>query len=135
MNFRGFDFDAIERDAIAMYEQHKLMPAPLVSTAMTIRQDSLEYWIAIAAWMGAKAETSAKADVRELAHVLELALHFLLAKKRIAEPDLELAIMPERDREGETAGPLNYALGYDHGFAAGRREREAATPMGSTRWR
>jgi hypothetical protein len=35
--------------------------------------------------------------------------------------------------EGETAGPLNYALGYDKGFVAGRSqpvtERESHEPL------
>ena len=50
MNFECFDFDSIRKEAMRMYDAHNISG---VRVAPVMAQDSLDYWIAMVAWMRA----------------------------------------------------------------------------------
>ena len=50
-DWKGFDFDSIRTEAMEMYDEHNLHG---VRIAPVMAQDSLDYWIAVAAWTRAK---------------------------------------------------------------------------------
>jgi hypothetical protein len=50
-DWTAFDFDAIRKEAMQMYDEHNLHG---VRIAPVMAQDSLDYWIAVAAWTRAK---------------------------------------------------------------------------------
>ena len=50
-DWKGFDFDSIRKEAMEMYDEHNLHG---VRIAPVMAQDSLDYWIAVAAWTRAK---------------------------------------------------------------------------------
>jgi|tagenome__1003787_1003787.scaffolds.fasta_scaffold10186621_2 hypothetical protein len=50
-DWNGFHFDSILAEAMEMHDHHRQYG---VRTSASMRQDALEYWIAVVAWQRAK---------------------------------------------------------------------------------
>jgi hypothetical protein len=59
-DWKAFNFDSIRKEAMRMYNEHNLNG---VRIAPVMAQDTLDYWIAVVAWM--RAVESSNVDEKE----------------------------------------------------------------------
>jgi hypothetical protein len=60
-DWKHFDFESIRREAMEMFDQHNRTG---VRISGMMRQDSLDYWIAVVAWQRAKSEKTPMGSTR-----------------------------------------------------------------------